>query len=323
MAKRPTKYEKPLKIDMDFNEALGRFAQVKPKEISEIPKHDLVPLTEDDTGHRFLIYQTKDGPRTDLRFEGSRFWASQGQMASMFDVTPQNISMHLKNIFAEGELPEQAVCKESLHTGRDGKQYPTRFYDLNALISVGFRVGSVQGTMFRVWATDKLFQIATKGFYIDKERLMNQGEPDALDEFKEIAAEIRGSIRNSYREVLKLCTLCSDYDGSSQSARSFFMDMENKLLFASTEQKTGPQLILERCDAEKDDVGLTYYAGKRGPTKRDVVVANNYLAQGESRTKNRITVMWLTYVEEQLAQGRLPTMAAVKEKLIGFIKFNQ
>lgn len=310
-------------VDIDFDSALSRFTASHPREAAG-PEDDpnLVPLTEDDTGHRILVYAAEGGAGVSLRYDGGTFWASQGQMAEMFGVTPQNITTHLKNIFSSGELPEAAVCKESLHTARDGKQYKTKFYDLNAVISVGYRVGSVQGTMFRVWATDKLFQILTKGFYVDKERLKETGSPDALDEFREIAREIRTSIRNSYREVLRLCTLCSDYDGTSKSARDFFMSMENKLLWASA-GKTAPQLILERADGEKDDMGLTYYAGKRGPTKDDVVIGNNYLAEGERQTKGRATEMWLTYVEEQLDQGRLPTMGAVTNKLDGFIQFNQ
>ena len=138
----------------------------------------------------------------------------------------------------------------------------------------------------------------------------------------DIEFEQSPSIRNSYREVLRLCTFCSDYDGSSQAARDFFMDMENKLLWASA-NKTAPQLVLERCAAEKKDLGLTYYAGKRGPTQRDVVIGNNYPATGEAERKNRATEMWLSYIEEQLDQGRLPTMEAVREKLVGFVRFNQ
>ena len=319
MTKRPKKSDKPLAQDLNFDEALGRFAHDKPADGKVAEKSDLVPLVEDDTGHRCLIYSTAKEMRVDLRFEGATFWASQAQMAEMFGIDRTVVGRHIRNVLSDGELVEEG----NVHSVHKSTTKPTKLYSLNVMISVGYRTESKLGTMFRIWATDKLFQILTKGFYIDKERMKNQGEPDALDEFKEIAAEIRGSIRNSYREVLRLCTLCSDYDGSSQSARTFFMDMENKLLFAATDQKTGPQLILERCDAAKEDVGLTYFAGKRGPTKRDVVVANNYLAQSEARTKNRITVMWLTYVEEQLAQGRLPTMAAVAEKLVGFIKFNQ
>jgi hypothetical protein len=286
----------------------------------------LVPLVEDDSGHRMLLYATEKGLRVDLRYEGDTFWASQGQMAEMFGVTQQAISEHVRNILRDGELQDtDATHKKFLLVRKEGSREVAReidHYDLNTLISVGYRVGSKQGTMFRIWATDKLFQILTKGFYVDKERLKNRGEPDVLDEFRQIAREIRTSIRNSYREVLRLCTLCADYDGKSETARAFFMEMESKLLWAAAGM-TAPQLVIERCDAGKPDAGLTYYAGKRGPTQRDVVVGNNYLAAGEAQRKNRITEMWLTYVEEQLDQGRLPTMGVVREKLTAFIQFNQ
>ena len=285
---------------------------------------DKVRLVEGDTGHRVLIYATAKGIDVELRFEGDTFWASQAQMAEMFGVNVPSVSRHLKNIFDDGELDAEATVSKIERVGNEGVREVRRqieTYNLNAMISVGYRVESKQGTMFRIWATERLVQILTKGFYVDKERLKNQGTPDVLDEFREIAREIRTSIRNSYREVLRLCTLCADYDGSSHTARDFFMAMENKLLWASA-NKTAPQLVLERCNAEKPDLGLTYFAGKRGPTQRDVVTGNNYLAEGEARTKNRMTEMWLTYAEDQLDQGRLPTMAAVIEKLDGFIKFN-
>jgi hypothetical protein len=324
------KYEKPLKLDMDFEQALERFARADPKEVQEVAVAEagrlgMVPLVEDDSGHRFLVYATEKGIRTDLRYEGDTFWASQTQMAKMFGVDRRTVGEHLVNIYREGELSESATSRKFRRVQQEGNRRVERdieHYDLIAVISVGYRVGSVQGTMFRIWATDKLFQILTKGFYIDKDRLKNRGEPDALDELREIAREIRTSIRNSYREVLRLCTFCSDYDGSKDEARDFFMDMENKLLWASA-NKTAPQLVLERCSAEKKDLGLTYYAGKRGPTQRDVIIGNNYLAGGEAERKNRATEMWLTYIEEQLDQGRLPTMEAVREKLVGFIRFNQ
>jgi len=286
------KYEKPIKLDVDFGEALERFARTDLKEVKEIEakRIGLVPLVEDDSGHRFLVYATDKGIRVDLRYEGQAFWASQAQMAEMFGVTQQAVSEHIRNIHAEGELPDdERTHKKLLLVRQEGAREVKRnidHYDLNTLISVGYRVGSKQGTMFRIWATDKLFHIVTKGFYIDKERLKSQGEPDAFDEFRDITREIRASIRNSYREVLRLCACCSDYDGSNQAARDFFMEMENKLLWACA-SKTAAQLVLERCDAEAKDCGLTYYAGKRGPTKRDVVIGNNYLAQGEAERKNR------------------------------------
>jgi len=330
MSKR--KYQKPLKVDLDFDEALERFALTDPREVQQEIAKDIGPqplrLVEDeDTGHRLVIYKTPKGINVDLLFEGETFWATQKQISQIFGVTRENVTMHLGNIYREGELLEETTCKESLRVGRTGQEYRPKIYNLDAIISVGYRVGSVEGTMFRIYSNGITSQYLRKGFVIDKERLKNHGAPSALDEFREIAREIRTSIRNSYREVLKLCTLCSDYDGTSQAARNFFMGMENKLLWASTSSPagpmTGPQIILTRADATKTDMGLTYYAGKRGPTKEDVKIANNYLAEGEARTKNRMTEMWLTYVEEQLDQGRLPTMEVVREKLDGFIRFNQ
>lgn len=328
MTKAKRKYEKPLKIEASFDEALERLAKTDPAEVNasiEAEKEGRVRLIErGDAAHPLLIYATPKGINVDLAVRDGTLWASQSQMADMFGVDRRTVNEHLGNIFKEGELLESATCRKSRQVRQEGGRQVERDipeYDLNAMISVAYRVGSKQGTMFRIWATDKLFQILTKGFYVDKERLKNEGEPSVLDDFREIAREIRTSIRNSYREVLRLCTLCSDYDGSSPTARAFFMDMENKLLWAAANM-TAPQLILERCSADKDDVGLTYYAGKRGPTQKDVKIGNNYLAKGEAERKNRITEMWLTYVEEQLDQGRLPTMQSVREKLVEFINFN-
>jgi hypothetical protein len=279
-----------------------------------------VALSEDDNGHRFLIYATDDGIEARLRYTGDKFWLPINEMATFFGRDPTGIMRHVNNVLDEGELPGEGNLQklQLTPTGR-----PATLCSLDMVISVAYRVtNSKQATALRIWATDKLVQILTRGYYIDEGRLRNLEDDDVLAEFKETARRIRTSVQNSYREVKKLCTLCSDYDGSDQSAREFFMDMENKLLWAAA-QKTAPQLILERCRAARPNLGLTYFNGKRGPTQRDVIVGNNYLAEGEARTKNRITEMWLSYVEEQLDQGRLPTMEAVREKMVGFIKFNQ
>lgn len=320
MAKSKGKHQRPA---AGFDEALNRLARTSSQEVREDERLRLVQ--REDTGPPLLIYATDRGVNVELRVDANTFWATQGQMADMFGVKQQTVSEHILNVYKDGELPDTEATHRKfrlvrLEGGREvGREID--HYDLNAVISVGYRVGSMQGTMFRVWATDKLFTYLQKGFVVDVDRLKNQGAPDALDEFREVAREIRTSIRNSYREVLRLCTLCADYDGSSQSARDFFMAMENKLLWAAA-TKTAPQLVLERADAEVDHMGLTYYAGKRGPTRTDVLIGNNYLARGEQTTKGRITEMWLTYVEDQLDQGRLPTMEAVRERLDGFIKFN-
>lgn len=322
MNKPPRKPRKP----NDLEESLKRFTQTGAGEVEAGAAEDddqrVRLVGSENSAHPLLIYSTRDGVTVELPFRNGTLWATQKQMADMFAVQLPAISKHLKSIYADGELEEVSTLSNMESVGSTGQKYSSNLYNLNALISVGYRIESKAGTAFRIWATDKLVQILTKGFYVDKERLMNQGEPSALDEFRKTAREIRTSIRNSYREVLGLCTLCSDYDGRSETARSFFMAMENKLLWAAAD-KTAPQLILERADAGQPDMGLTYYAGKRGPRQSDVVIGNNYLASGEQERKGRITEMWLTYVEEQLEQGRLPTMQAVEEKLDGFIRFNQ
>lgn len=312
MARSPKRTNK---IDLVATERLLSTAQAA----SDL-KGEPVRLSEDDNGHRFLVYTTDHGTEARLRYAGDNFWLSINEMASLFERDASGIMRHIDNIIADGELSVEGNLQKMqvTPTGR-----PATLCSLDMVISVAYRVtNSRQATMLRMWATDKLVQILTKGFYIDKHSLKGLGEPDILDELRETAREIRASARNSYREVLRLCTFCSDYDGKSSSAREFFMDMENKLLWASAGM-TGPQIILERCSSDKPELGLTYYAGKRGPTRRDVTVANNYLEVAEAQKKNRITEMWLTYVEDQLEHGRLPTMQAVRDKLVAFIRFNQ
>ena len=319
MTKR--KYQKPLHIDVPFEAALERFASVTPKELGD--EEQRVRLVKDErTGSTLAIYNSPQGLRVEANYDGREMRMTQAQMAELFGRDQSVIARHLKRIEQMDGLPPETLYAESAYEGANGQTFHRRLYTVDAINYVGFRVNSPEGILFRRWASDILGQIFAKGFFIDEERLKNPDDEGALVEFREIARRIRTSIQNSYREVKNLCKLCSDYDGSANAAREFFMAMENKLLWAAA-NKTAPQLILERCSAEKRDLGLTYYSGKRGPTQRDVVVGNNYLAQGEARTKNRITEMWLTYVEEQLDQGRLPTIKAVTDKLDGFIKFNQ
>jgi hypothetical protein len=222
-----------------FDEALNRLAGTPAREVrEEMAEEERLRLVQrEGAGPPLLIYATDKGVTVELRVDANTFWATQGQMADMFGVKQQTVSEHILNVYKEGELPDTEATHRKFRLVRmeGGREVGREIdhYELNAVISVGYRVGSMQGTMFRVWATDKLFTYLQKGFVVDVDRLKNQGAPDALDEFREIAREIRTSIRNSYREVLRLCALCADYDGSSQTAREFFMAMENKLLWAA------------------------------------------------------------------------------------------
>lgn len=267
-----------------------------------------LPVVQDvDTGDKFLIYLTDDGVRVELRVEDDTFWGTQQQIADAFGVTRQNITMHLQNIFREGELSENAVCKESLLTGRDGKRYATKLYNLNALISVGYRVGGKLGTAFRLWATDKLIRYLTKGFVIDSQRLKESGQTDRISELRDIIRDIRASEYNVYAELRRICSLCQDYDPSSGAAREFYSRMQAKLYWA-TVSSTPSMVLKDRADASKPNMGLVSWL-KTEPLKSDATVAKNYLAATELKELNRLTTILLDIFGDQLDIGRLTTMA--------------
>lgn len=275
---------------------------------------------EGDSAPPILVYNTPKGAKIELRFDGVEPWVTQGQMAAMFGVDVRTVSEHIQKYLADGEFDDSVIRKFRI-TASDGKSYETNHYGIDVAFYVGYRVNSRQGAVFRRWATDVLVRFATHGYAMDVERLKAPDDPSVVDELKEIIRDIRSSTQNVYREVRKIVSLCQDYDGRSDTAHAFYARMENKLLYIAT-SKTAPELIVERADASKPDMGLTYYTGKRGPTQADAKIANNYLAEGEARVKNRATVMLLDYFEEQVDQGRLVTMVEAEEKLDGFIRFN-
>jgi hypothetical protein len=299
-------YEKPLHLDTPFDEAVARFAQTDRNEA--VDKAGPVALIEDGaTGDRFLIYATKDGARVELRVDGDTFWATQQQMAEAFGVTPQNIMMHLRNIFKEGELIEAAVCKQSLQTGRDGKRYPTKLYDPNALISVGYRVGGPLGTAFRIWATDKLLQYLTKGFVIDAQRLKEPGNQDRISELREIIRDIRAAEANVYAELRRICAMCQDYDPKSEAAHQFYARMQAKLFWAVTTH-TPAMILNERANANAPNMGLQTWP-KDDIRQSDATTAKNYLGDAELRELNRLTTILLDIFEDQLDIGKLTLMS--------------
>lgn len=267
-----------------------------------------LPLSEDpDTGDRFLIYATESGIKIDLRVDGDTFWGSQSQMAEAFGVTRQNISLHLQNIFKEGELVESAVCKESLRTAGDGKTYSTKVYDLNAIISVGYRVGGKLGTTFRVWATDKLFRYLSKGFVVDVQRLKDPGNYDRVAELREIVRDIRAAEANVYAELRRICALCQDYDPQSEAARHFYARMQAKLFWAVTSH-TPSEIVFGRVSAVKPNVGLKTWV-KDDIRQSDVLVAKNFLGDSEIKELNRLTGILLDVFEDQLDIGKLTLMS--------------
>lgn len=279
-----------------------------------------VPLVEDpDTGHRFLVYSTERGLDVELLYEGDTFWAPQSQMAAMFGVGVPAVSKHLKNIFEEGELDPDSVVSKMEITATDGKRYNTTIYNLNALISVGYRVTSKQGTMFRIWATDKLVQILTKGFYIDKRRL--KGQPDRLAELRRIIQDIRADEANMYADLRRILAMCKDYDPSSKACTEFFAAFQNRLLYAIT-GSTASELVIKRADAHKPNMGLQTWSGDY-PLQEDARTGKNYLGQLELQDLNRLVSMVLDFFEDQVERGWLVSLNEADQALIEILTVNK
>jgi hypothetical protein len=247
-------------------------------------------LSEDaETGDRFLIYGTDRGINVELRYAGETLWLGEAQIAELFGVTRQNVNLHLSNIYEEGELDRAATCKEILQVRREGTRDVRRtvlLHNLDAIISVGYRVSSKQGTLFRRWATDKLVQFATKGFVIDAERLKNPEEQDRVRELREVIRDIRSDEANVYREVRHICAMCQDYDEKSAAWREFYARMQAKLMWAVTSH-TPSMILAQRADAAGENMGLRTWA-KDAIRQQDALIAKNYLAEPEIRELNRV-----------------------------------
>ena len=243
-------------------------------------------LTQDEhSGGHFLIYETNKGACLELRYAGETFWMTQDQMASLFGIERSGVTKHLQNIFSERELEEHSVCEESSRTAADGKSYKVQHYNLDAVISVGYRVSSTQGTIFRKWATGVLVQLATKGFVVDLQRLKNPAENDRVAELREIIRDIRTSEANLYAELQRICSMCQDYDPNSQAARDFYSHTQAKLFWAVTSH-TPSEIVAERANAALPDMGLRAWS-KSEIRKEDAKVAKNYLAPNEIEEHTR------------------------------------
>ncbi len=270
----------------------------------------------DHTQDRLLVYGTERGIRIDIRYEGETLWMTQAQIGELFGRDVSTISRHIANVFDEGELDEATSLQKAQTTsGR-----PSSLYNLDVIISVGYRVSSKQATQFRIWATERLKEILLKGWSIDADRLKRPQERDHFSELKETIRDIRASEANLYREVRSICAMCQDYNPHSEEWRNFYAGMQNKLLWAVTGM-TGPELIKSRSDCNKENMGLTCWQHDN-IRKSDVSIANNYLGQAEIKEKNRFTTMLLDYFEDQVDRGRLVTMAEADRKMDEFIRFN-
>jgi len=276
---------------------------------------ELVPSTPGE----FLIYQTDDGrTRVQVRFEGDTVWMSQKAMAELFQKDVRTISEHIRNIFEEGELQPDSVIRNFRITAADGKQYDTQHYNLDVIISVGYRVKSLRGTQFRIWATQRLREYIIKGFTLDDERLKKTGGGDHFQELLDRIRDIRSSERVFWRKVLDIYALSEDYDPKAESSKLFFQTVQNKMHWAIS-GKTAAEIVHARADANKPHMGLTSHSGSK-PKKSDVSIAKNYLNEEELKALNLMVSAYLDFAELQ-AMGRKPMfMADWIAKLDDFIR---
>jgi len=273
-------------------------------------------------GGQFLVYETEDGKlKLDVRFEGETVWLTQGHMAELFQTTKQNVSLHIRNLFEENELSEDSVVKDSLTTAADGKRYATKFYNLDVIISVGYRVKSQRGTQFRIWATQRLREYIVKGFVLDDERLKNPDQPfDYFEELTRRIQDIRTSERRFYQKITDIYATSIDYDPTQDVSIRFFKTVQNKVHWAITGQ-TAAEIIHNRADAGKPNLGLTNWRGAV-PRKQDVSIAKNYLNEEEMAALNNLTEQYLIFAEGQ-AMRRVPMhMVDWIQKLDGFMTLN-
>ena len=268
-----------------------------------------------------LLYSTQDKKiKVELYELGESVFLAQDAMAKLFDTSKQNISLHIRNILQEGELQEDSVVKEYLTTAKDGKSYKVKFYSLEMILAVGFRVRSKRGVQFRIWANEHLSSYLQKGFIIDSDRLKNpNGRSDYFDELLEQIRDIRASEKRFYQKVRELFALSVDYDASDKATQMFFAQTQNKLLYAIT-HKTAAELICERVNADKLNMGLTSWKGSI-VRKGDVIVAKNYLDKEELDSLNRLVNVFLESAELRVKDKQTLTMDFWRQNVDSLLTF--
>lgn len=292
-------------------------------------KKNIRKITPNNSFTEFLLYTTPNGKvKVEIFLRNENIWLTQDKIALLFGVQRPAITKHLKNIFESGELAEQAVSSILEHTAEDGKTYNTKFYNLDAIISVGYRVNSTQATHFRIWATERLKEYIIKGFTMDDERLKNPDNIFGHDYFEEQLArirDIRSSERRFYQKITDIYSQCSaDYDATSETTQKFFATVQNKLHWAISRQ-TAAEIILSRADSKKERMGLTTWKNAPGGKlrKTDVAIAKNYLNEDELNNLNRIVSMYLDYAELQANNHTLMNMHDWITRLDAFLQFNE
>jgi len=302
----------------------ARMERLSPEERSDLAKK----AAESRWGQKpadpaILIYQSEDRQtRIDVRIEDETVWLTQAQMADLFHVSRPNVTLHIRNIFDEKELEPNSVSKEYLQPAADGKAYQTKLYNLDVIISVGYRIKSNRGTQFRIWATQRLREYIIKGFTLDDERLKNGGaRNDYFDELLWRVREIRTSERNFWHKVTGVFATSVDYDPQSVVSKNFFAVVQNKFHFA-IHGHTAAELIIERVDARKPHMGLTSWEGVN-IRKSDVSNAKNYLTKDELDNLNLLVDQYLSFAEFQAKQRRPMHMQDWAKKLDDFMRLNE
>jgi hypothetical protein len=276
----------------------------------------------------FILYQTEDGKtRIQCRLENETLWLTQAQIADLFQTTPQNVTLHLKAIYAEGELDETATCKDYLQVRQEGARAVSRqlrHYRLEAILAVGYRVRGHRGTQFRQWATARLSDYLVKGFAMDDERLKNPPGPGHTDYFDELLArirDIRSSERRFYQKVLDIYATSVDYAPDTELAQQFFATVQNKMHWA-THGHTAAEIIHQRANASQPHMGLQTTRPGGVVRKEDVSVAKNYLSADELQVLNRIVNLYIEYAELQALDRKPMRMQDWIAKLDDFLKIS-
>jgi hypothetical protein len=266
-----------------------------------------------------IIYQTEDGKtKIETRLEDESVWLTQAQMAELFQKGRTTITEHLKNIFEERELEEGSVCRKFRHTATDGKNYMTTFYNLDVIISVGYRVKSHQGTKFRQWATARLKEYIVKGFILNDELLKQAGGGNYFDELLARIRDIRSAEKVFWRKVLDIYATSIDYDPKLELLVHFFQAVQNKMHWAA-HGNTAAEIIFKRIDAQKPNLGLTTFKGEK-PTKQETEIAKNYLTENELNILNRMVSAYLELAELQALNQKPMYMKDWIERLDDFLK---
>ncbi len=280
-------------------------------------------MEEQKPNSEIILYQTEDGKtKIEVRLENDTVWLTQAQISELFQKAKSTVSEHLKNIFEESELDENSVVRNFRTTASDGKKYVTSYYNLDVIISIGYRVKSLQGTKFRIWATQRLKEYLIKGFTLDDERLKSGGYLNKyFEELLERIRDIRTSEKNFYYKVREIYALSVDYNANAELTQKFFATVQNKFHWA-VHHHTAAELIAQRVSVDKPNMGLTTWQGAK-IRKHDVIVAKNYLSLDEIKQLNLLVEQFLAFAESQAHQRKVMYMKDWIKKLNDILIINE